>query len=209
MVVQCGTGLPRGHAGAAAGAAAGQRTRFLHSLGLSGRRLARRPWAPGAPALAAPPRGRCRHRPRPVRGCGPGRDRDSRPTAAAVRAIALGTLRWYLRLAPALELLLERPRESSRAVRALLAVAAHQVEYSRNAPEATVHAAVDAARLLGATAQPPASSMPCCAGSCASARRSSSASIRISRHGPPTRPGWSSASAPRGRTRRTAVLDGE
>jgi 16S rRNA (cytosine967-C5)-methyltransferase len=28
-------------------------------------------------------------------------------------------------------------------------VAAHQVEYSRNAPEATVHAAVDAARLLG------------------------------------------------------------
>jgi 16S rRNA (cytosine967-C5)-methyltransferase len=34
-------------------------------------------------------------------------------------------------------------------VRALLAVAAHQVEYSRNAPEVTVHAAVDAARVLG------------------------------------------------------------
>jgi len=31
----------------------------------------------------------------------------------------------------------------------LLAVAAHQVEYSRNAPEATVDAAVDAARVLG------------------------------------------------------------
>jgi 16S rRNA (cytosine967-C5)-methyltransferase len=37
------------------------------------------------------------------------------------------------------------------AIQALFAVAAHQVEYSRNAPEATVHAAVDAARLLGMT----------------------------------------------------------
>src|SRR5205085_11082127 len=34
--------------------------------------------------------------------------------------------------------------------RALLSVAAHQIEYSRNVAEATVHAAVDAARLLGA-----------------------------------------------------------
>jgi len=68
---------------------------------------------------------------------------------AAVRAIALGTLRWYLRLAPALELLLERPQALDGPVKALLAVAAHQVEYSRNAPQASVHAAVDAARLLG------------------------------------------------------------
>ena len=68
---------------------------------------------------------------------------------AAVRAIALGTLRWYLRLAPALELLLERPQDLDGPVKALLAVAAHQVEYSRNAPQASVHAAVDAARLLG------------------------------------------------------------
>jgi 16S rRNA (cytosine967-C5)-methyltransferase len=35
-------------------------------------------------------------------------------------------------------------------VKALLAVGAHQIEYSRNAPEASVDAAVDAARLLGA-----------------------------------------------------------
>jgi 16S rRNA (cytosine967-C5)-methyltransferase len=68
---------------------------------------------------------------------------------AAVRAIALGTLRWYLRLAPALELLVERPDALAAPVKALLAVAAHQVEYSRNAPQASVHAAVDAARLLG------------------------------------------------------------
>jgi len=66
-----------------------------------------------------------------------------------VRAIALGTLRWYLRLLPALEGLLSRPDELAGPVRALLAVAAHQVEYSRNAPEVTVHAAVDATRLLG------------------------------------------------------------
>jgi 16S rRNA (cytosine967-C5)-methyltransferase len=77
-------------------------------------------------------------------GSGPGA-----PEASAVRAIALGTLRWYLRLAPALEVLLPRPETLAAPVRALLAVAAHQVEYSRNAPEATVDAAVDAARLLG------------------------------------------------------------
>jgi 16S rRNA (cytosine967-C5)-methyltransferase len=71
------------------------------------------------------------------------------PEVSAVRAISLGTLRWYLRLVPALELLLERPEDLAAPVRALLAVGAHQVEYSRNAPEATVHAAVDAARLLG------------------------------------------------------------
>lgn len=71
------------------------------------------------------------------------------PEIAAVRAIALGTLRWYLRLAPALEVVVARPEALATPVRALLAVAAHQVEYSRNAPEATVDAAVDAARLLG------------------------------------------------------------
>jgi 16S rRNA (cytosine967-C5)-methyltransferase len=72
------------------------------------------------------------------------------PEASAVRAIALGTLRWYLRLAPAIELLVAQPKALATPVRALLAVGAHQVEYSRNAPEATVDAAVDAARLLGA-----------------------------------------------------------
>jgi 16S rRNA (cytosine967-C5)-methyltransferase len=50
---------------------------------------------------------------------------------------------------PALEGLLPRPQALGSAARALLAVAAHQIAYSRNAPESIVHTAVDAARLLG------------------------------------------------------------
>lgn len=67
---------------------------------------------------------------------------------SAVRAIALGTVRWYLRLNAALETLLERPAGVPRTVRALLAVAAHQVEFSRNAPEVIANSAVDATRIL-------------------------------------------------------------
>jgi 16S rRNA (cytosine967-C5)-methyltransferase len=68
---------------------------------------------------------------------------------AAIRAITLGSLRWYLRLAPALELLIDRPGKVTPEIRALLIASAHQIEYSRNAPELTVHLAVDAARILG------------------------------------------------------------
>jgi len=68
---------------------------------------------------------------------------------AAIRAIALGSLRWYLRLAPAIDGLLSRPQGVASEIRALLVVSAHQIEYSRNAPEATAHAAVDATRILG------------------------------------------------------------
>ena len=68
--------------------------------------------------------------------------------AAAVRAIALGTIRWYLRLAPAIDTLLTGRVEGP--VRALLAAGAHQIEYSRHAPQLTVHSTVDAARILGA-----------------------------------------------------------
>jgi 16S rRNA (cytosine967-C5)-methyltransferase len=75
---------------------------------------------------------------------------EAGPERAAIRAIALGTLRWYLRLAPVIESLLEQPARVAGLTRALLVVSAHQVEYSRNAPQAIVHAAVDAARLLGA-----------------------------------------------------------
>jgi 16S rRNA (cytosine967-C5)-methyltransferase len=70
--------------------------------------------------------------------------------SSAVRAIALGTLRWYFRLAPAVDGLLARPGTLPAGIRSLLLVAAHQVEYSQHAPEAVVHAAVDAARLLDA-----------------------------------------------------------
>jgi 16S rRNA (cytosine967-C5)-methyltransferase len=73
-----------------------------------------------------------------------------RPDRAAVRAIALGTLRWYLRLEPALAPLVNRPfSELSPQLAALLVTAAHQVEYSRGAPEAQVHLAVDASRIVG------------------------------------------------------------
>jgi len=75
---------------------------------------------------------------------------ETRTDRAAVRAIALGTLRWYLRLAPALAALVARPAdELVPALRALLVTAAHQIEYSRAAPEVSVHLAVDAARALG------------------------------------------------------------
>jgi 16S rRNA (cytosine967-C5)-methyltransferase len=69
---------------------------------------------------------------------------------SAVRAIALGSIRWYLRLAPAVAPLLARPAGVAPLIRALLVAGAHQVEYSRNAPEASVHACVDAARVLHA-----------------------------------------------------------
>lgn len=68
---------------------------------------------------------------------------------ASIRAIALGTLRWYLRLAPAVDSLLDDPKRLPVDVRALLFAAAHQIEYSRTAPQLLVHIAVDAARALG------------------------------------------------------------
>jgi 16S rRNA (cytosine967-C5)-methyltransferase len=71
------------------------------------------------------------------------------PQRAAIRAIAFGTLRWYLRVMPAIETLTARPAKLEGEVRCLLAVGAHQVEYSRHAPEVTVHRCVEAARLLG------------------------------------------------------------
>ena len=68
----------------------------------------------------------------------------------AIQAVTLGTLRWYLRLAPAVLPLLARPNARvDMRLRALLACAAHQLEYSAHAPATTVAAAVDAARALG------------------------------------------------------------
>jgi 16S rRNA (cytosine967-C5)-methyltransferase len=101
--------------------------------------------APGAPALATAARVI-----EAVGARGQSADAALAGAPAAVRAIALGTLRWYLRLRPAVEPLLARPQQATAAVRALLTVAAHQIVYSRNAPEASVDAAVDAVRLLGA-----------------------------------------------------------
>lgn len=75
---------------------------------------------------------------------------DNPGDRSAVRAIALGTLRWYLRLAPAVGELLARPAAAlPPSVHALLVAGAHQIEYSRSAPQASVHLAVDAVRALG------------------------------------------------------------
>src|SRR5437588_3061890 len=109
----------------------------------------RTPWAPAAPALAAAARAvdEVVSSGRSAEAALAGHEGDAH--RAAVRAIALGTIRWYLRLAPALDLLLKHPAGVTGTVRSLLTVAVHQIEYSRNSPEATVDAAVDAARLLG------------------------------------------------------------
>lgn len=112
--------------------------------------MTRSRWAPGAPALAEAAR--------VVDAVvSDGRSADAalahagaEGRQAAVRAIALGTVRWYLRLKPAVDSLLPRPRGVPPAIRALLIATAHQIEYSRNVPEQTVHAAVDAARILRA-----------------------------------------------------------
>jgi 16S rRNA (cytosine967-C5)-methyltransferase len=75
--------------------------------------------------------------------------RSAAPLAqrSAVRAVTLGALRWYWRL-DAIARLLIAGKPLAPALRALLLVALHQLDYSRNAPEATVSSAVDAARLL-------------------------------------------------------------
>ncbi|HTV51587.1 MAG TPA: 16S rRNA (cytosine(967)-C(5))-methyltransferase RsmB [Steroidobacteraceae bacterium] len=105
-------------------------------------------WAPGAPLLA--------HAARAVAAVAAhGRSTtealnatDPSVERAALQALLLGTLRWYLRLLPAVQRLLRGQRLDAH-LRALLVVAAHQIEYSRHAPQPTVHAAVDAARILG------------------------------------------------------------
>ena len=120
--------------------------------------MVRSRFAPGAEALAAAARvveaiafgGQSAEAPLATAAASAGAGSRS-----AVRAIALGTVRWYLRLAAALEGLLERPAGLPRAVRALLAVAAHQVEFSRNAKEMIVHSAVDATRILAAPRSAP------------------------------------------------------
>jgi 16S rRNA (cytosine967-C5)-methyltransferase len=73
---------------------------------------------------------------------------DGTPQRAAVRAVALGTMRWYLRLQPAVDALLSRPAQLAREVHALLVAAAYQIEYSRDAPALVASLAVDAARAL-------------------------------------------------------------
>jgi 16S rRNA (cytosine967-C5)-methyltransferase len=81
---------------------------------------------------------------------------DASPRRSAVRAIALGTIRWYLRLRPAVDALLARPGQLAPEIHALLATGAYQIEYSRDAPPLVVSLAVDATRAL---AQPRAAGL--------------------------------------------------
>jgi 16S rRNA (cytosine967-C5)-methyltransferase len=67
--------------------------------------------------------------------------------SSAVRAISLGSLRWYWRLKALVDTLLADTHVTPP-VRALLVVAIHQLEYSRNPPEAVVSSSVDAVRIL-------------------------------------------------------------
>jgi 16S rRNA (cytosine967-C5)-methyltransferase len=67
----------------------------------------------------------------------------------AVRALHSGTLRWYLRLAPLVDALLQPGQRMVPPAAAALTVALHQIEYSRARPESVVNIAVDAVRLLG------------------------------------------------------------
>ena len=66
---------------------------------------------------------------------------------AAVRAVTLGSLRWYLQLEPIVARLLQG-KALAPVLRALLVAALHQLERSRNPFETTVSSAVDAARVL-------------------------------------------------------------
>jgi 16S rRNA (cytosine967-C5)-methyltransferase len=66
---------------------------------------------------------------------------------AAVRAVTLGSLRWYPRLEPIVAHLLAG-KALAPILRTLLIAALHQLDFSRNPPEVTVCAAVDASRWL-------------------------------------------------------------
>jgi 16S rRNA (cytosine967-C5)-methyltransferase len=69
--------------------------------------------------------------------------------AAAVQALAYGTVRWYPRLDYWLSQLLEPGGTQKPQLRALLAVALHQLAFSSHPPHAIVDQAVEAARKLG------------------------------------------------------------
>jgi len=112
------------------------------------RRPPHKKWAPGADALASAARavGRIALGGRSAEDALAAS--EEHPERSAIRAITLGTIRWYLRLLPAMQSLLERPEGLPPDVLALLVAGTHQIEYSRNPHHSTVDAAVDAVRIL-------------------------------------------------------------
>jgi 16S rRNA (cytosine967-C5)-methyltransferase len=110
--------------------------------------LSGKPANPGAEALAdaaravaAVVRGRSADEALAVSGAG-----QRRP---AVQAVTLGTVRWYLRLRPAVDALLASPQTVAGDIHALLVAGAYQIAYSRDAAPLVVNLAVDATRVLG------------------------------------------------------------
>ena len=69
------------------------------------------------------------------------------PAGAAVRAVTLGAIRWYLQLEPLVAALLTHARLAP-VLRSLLVATLFQLEHSRHPHEALVSSAVEAARLL-------------------------------------------------------------
>jgi len=69
--------------------------------------------------------------------------------AAAVQALAYGSVRWYPRLDYWLSQLLEPGAQQKPQLRALLIVALHQLAFSNHPPHAIVDQAVEAVRKLG------------------------------------------------------------
>jgi 16S rRNA (cytosine967-C5)-methyltransferase len=69
------------------------------------------------------------------------------PRGAAVRAVTLGAVRWYLQLEPLVAALLTHARLAP-VLRSLLVATLFQLEHSRHPHEALVSSAVEAARLL-------------------------------------------------------------
>jgi 16S rRNA (cytosine967-C5)-methyltransferase len=107
--------------------------------------------APGASALAGAARALAALL---ERGCTAEEALALRPPAAAdaaaARAILLGSLRAFPRIITAVDARLHSPGRPPQAwLRALLACAVHQLEYSRAAPHSVVNIAVDATRALG------------------------------------------------------------
>jgi 16S rRNA (cytosine967-C5)-methyltransferase len=107
--------------------------------------------APGATALAAATRGLAEIL---TRGCiaeeALTRAQAASGDQAAARAILLGTLRVFPRVITAIDWRLNsQGRPPQPWLRALLACAVHQLEYSRAPPHSVVNIAVDAARALG------------------------------------------------------------
>ncbi len=77
------------------------------------------------------------------------REGDRAVPRPALQALSFGTLRWYPRIALWIDALATRPATMQPEVRAVLAVALHQLNFSHHPEHAIVNAAVDAIKSVG------------------------------------------------------------